>query len=142
MTGGPGNDAEDGASGNDTFLQDAAANGNDTLDGSFDIDTVSYAARSARVVVDLDGVADDGDPAAAEHDNVTATVENLVGGDGDDDLTGAATANSITGNAGTDDLVGLDGNDLLDGGPGRGRRWRATSAPTPPPTPPARSRSR
>ena len=80
MAGGTGNDAEDGASGDDTFLQDAAANGNDTLNGSFDTDTVSYAERAARVVVDIDGTADDGDPAAAEHDNVTATVENLDGG--------------------------------------------------------------
>ena len=118
MTGGPGNDAEDGASGDDTFLENAAANGNDTLNGSFDTDTVSYAARPARVVVDLDGVADDGDPAAAEHDNVTAAVENLVGGAGNDDLTGGVSPNSLVGNAGQDNLIGLDGNDLLDGGLG------------------------
>ncbi len=118
MTGGPGNDNEAGASGNDTFLQDAAANGNDTLDGSFDVDTVSYGARAARVVVDLDGVADDGAPAAAEQDNVSAAVEKLVGGAGNDDLTGSTASNTLTGGGGADDLVGLDGDDLLDGGLG------------------------
>jgi Ca2+-binding RTX toxin-like protein len=118
MVGGTGNDAESGASGDDTFLQDAAANGNDTLDGSFDTDSVSYADRTARVVVDIDGAADDGDPAAAEHDTVTAAVENLEGGAGNDDLMGSTAPNSLVGNAGVDNLVGLDGNDLLDGGLG------------------------
>ena len=118
MDGGPGNDTESGASGNDTFLEGAVANGNDTLDGSFDVDTVSYAARTARVVVDLDGVADDGDPAASEHDNANASVENVVGGAGNDDLTGNALPNSLIGNGGGDNLIGLDNDDLLQGGLG------------------------
>ncbi len=118
LTGGPGNDVEIGASGNDTFLEGATPNGNDTLDGQFDLDTVSYAARTARVVVDPDGVADDGDPAASEHDNVTAAVENLTGGAGNDNLTGSASPNSLIGNLGADNLIGLDGGDLLMGGLG------------------------
>jgi Ca2+-binding RTX toxin-like protein len=118
LTGGPGNDTESGASGNDTFLEDASPNGNDTLDGSFDVDTVSYAARTARVVVDLDGVADDGDPAASEHDNANEAVENVIGGAGNDDLTGNAAANSLVGNGGGDNLIGLENDDFLQGGLG------------------------
>jgi Ca2+-binding RTX toxin-like protein len=118
LVGGPGNDNETGFSGDDVFLEDSSSNGNDTLDGQFDTDTVSYAGRSARVVVDLDGVADDGDPAAAEHDNVSASVENLIGGGGNDDLTGSTAPNVLRGNGGADKLVGLGGDDLLDGGLG------------------------
>ena len=60
----------------------------------------------------------DGDPAAGEQDNVTAAVENLIGGGGNDDLTGSAAPNSLVGNGGADNLIGLDGDDLLNGGLG------------------------
>ena len=63
-------------------------------------------------------MADDGDPAALEHDNVTVAVENIVGGSGNDDLTGSAVANNITGGPGVDNLIGLDADDLLEGGTG------------------------
>ena len=45
--------------------------------------------------------------------------QNLVGGSGNDTLTGNSRANSLTGNAGNDILVGNSGDDTLSGGIGR-----------------------
>ncbi len=56
---------------------------------------MSYAAAPAPTTTStstLDGVADDG--LAGEADNVGTTVENIVGGGGDDDLTGTARRTS------------------------------------------------
>jgi Ca2+-binding RTX toxin-like protein len=43
---------------------------------------------------------------------------NLLGGDGDDTLTGSANADDLDGGPGNDTLLGRDGNDHLVGGPG------------------------
>jgi serralysin len=47
------------------------------------------------------------------------TIENAVGGSGDDALWGNSSANRLYGNAGRDMLRGLSGNDILVGGDGR-----------------------
>ena len=46
------------------------------------------------------------------------TVENAIGGDGDDFLTGNGAANRLYGQRGDDTLLGTQGDDLLSGGPG------------------------
>jgi Ca2+-binding RTX toxin-like protein len=48
----------------------------------------------------------------------TATIENAIGGSGNDTITGNTVANALTGGAGNDTLYGGDGNDTLDGGLG------------------------
>jgi hypothetical protein len=47
-----------------------------------------------------------------------AIIENIIGGSGDDYLSGNSVDNSITGGAGNDNLFGREGNDLLYGGDG------------------------
>ena len=61
---------------------------------------VSYAPTMANTVV------------------ATNTIENLVGGSGNDYLGGTSGNNSINGNAGNDTLSGGTGNDSLNGGDG------------------------
>ncbi len=48
-------------------------------------------------------------------------VTGLIGGSGDDSLTGNAVANVLHGGAGQDTLIGLEGDDLLRGGGGADR---------------------
>lgn len=48
----------------------------------------------------------------------TATIENAVGGAGNDSITGNQVANRLTGNDGTDTLTGAGGSDVLVGGKG------------------------
>jgi Ca2+-binding RTX toxin-like protein len=47
-----------------------------------------------------------------------ATIENALGGNGNDQLLGNGVANRLYGGAGDDTLVGNGGNDRLDGGAG------------------------
>ncbi len=116
LQGGTGSDIEAGGGGNDLFKEDALSNGADDMIGGDGIDTVSYAARTTGVTVDLDGAADDGE--AGEGDDVELDVENLTGGSGNDTLAGDAAGNVLTGGAGDDSLSGGDGNDMLKGGAG------------------------
>jgi Ca2+-binding RTX toxin-like protein len=144
LDGGDGNDVVSGANGNDTVLGGAGVDliggggGNDLLDGGLGADrirgnegadTVTYASRTKAVFVDLTDasteLADDGE--LGEKDFVEADVENIIGGSGNDKLTGSTYAaspigytknNKLVGGAGNDTLVGLDGNDILDGGDG------------------------
>ena len=126
LTGHLGNDTENGGTGRDTFFQESDDNGGDTMAGGADLDTISYALRSALepVSVTINGAADDGE--ALELDNVSET-EVLVGGDGNDTLTGMAAGSPryylrggegddvLTGGTNKDDLRGGDGNDDLFG---------------------------
>ena len=108
VRGGPGNDAlrADGISELD------GGEGADLLQG--DRAYASYASRSADVFVTLDGVANDGLP--GERDN--AATGSLIGGDGEDALTGDGTANELRGGGGDDFLAGGDGADALQGDEG------------------------
>jgi Ca2+-binding RTX toxin-like protein len=113
LSGGAGADILNGDAGDDTFLS-AALDGADVYNGGAGIDTMSYAGRSAAVVVSLDGVALDGED--GELDNVKTDVEDIIGGSGNDTLTGSASDNVLTGGAGNDTLYGLAGNDTFDEG--------------------------
>jgi Ca2+-binding RTX toxin-like protein len=122
INGGAGNDVLIGSSGIDIL---GGGDGDDVLDGGVGadvlnggngVDTVSYAARSAQVTADADGLADDGE--ALELDTVGSDVENLIGGSGADTLAGNTGDNVLTGNGGNDTLDGVEGEDTLDGGSG------------------------
>ena len=122
LTGGPGNDTLSGGAGHDVLN---GLDGNDILDGGTGADTLhggpgsdtaDYSQRTHSVTVNLDGVANDGEP--LEGDAVGSDVENAAGGSGDDHLIGNASANTLVGNGGGDVLDGLGGPDTLRGGAG------------------------
>ena len=110
ISGGAGDDTLNGDAGDDTFLS-AAADGADAYNGGAGVDVVSYDGRTAAVEASIDGVANDGE--TAELDNVKADIEDLIGGDGNDILTGSAGDNVLTGGDGDDTLNGLAGNDTF-----------------------------
>ena len=158
LSAGEGSNRITGGNGNDTLVAGAGADllsggaGNDTLDGGrgadrlagdAGTDTVTYAGRTAPVTVDISNAVgetpDDGE--AGERDDVAVTVENLIGGSGNDRLTGTTiragdtTAgvtrnNRLTGGGGNDILTGLDGNDVLDGGTGKDQLLGGTGTDT------------
>jgi Ca2+-binding RTX toxin-like protein len=101
-----------GASGNDTL---AGAAGSDQLDGDGGTDTATYAASTGAVTANLaTGLASDGLGGA----DLLADIENLIGSNQGDALTGDALNNLLLGGAGNDTLLGGDGNDTLNGGAG------------------------
>lgn len=94
-----------GWNGNDILDGDMGA---DTLDGGSGSDTASYAASTDAVTVTVNGTGSGGD---AEGD-ILLNIENLLGSDFDDSLTGDAGANRLDGGTGADTLAGKDGNDI------------------------------
>ncbi len=112
-----GNDTLSGNSGNDTILGGtgddllAGGGGNDVLDGGDDRDTASYRTASAGVTVSL-AVATAQVTGGAGTDTLTA-IENLIGSDFNDKLTGDSGSNLIEGGAGDDSLDGGAGADTL-----------------------------
>lgn len=81
--------------------------------GSGAWDIASYSDSPVGVVVDLDGVADDG--ASGENDTIGSDIEVLHGSKFNDWLIGNAGSNYLYGLAGNDYMFGLDGNDFLYG---------------------------
>jgi Ca2+-binding RTX toxin-like protein len=129
LSGGPGNgtctadvDILDGENGNDKFDQGSAADCGDTLNGGAGTDTVDYENRMNALVILLDTAANDGE--SGEKDNIKADVEIVLGGQGNDTITGSPNADEIHGGpgddvinagAGNDKITGNSGNDTLNG---------------------------
>ncbi len=109
VDGGAGDDVQLGGTGDDVLFDGPGA---DTLDGQDGRgDTVDYSAISAPVTVILDIVRNDG---VAGQDLIQA-VEDVLGGPGDDTLTGDVAANLLSGAGGADLITGGGGPDVLRG---------------------------
>ena len=78
-------------------------------------DTVSYAASTTTVAASLDAPASNSGDAAGDLYN---SIRDLIGGSGNDRLTGNASSNTLDGGAGNDTLDGGAGADVLIGGVG------------------------
>ena len=113
LIGGDGNDKLYGGDGNDLLI---GGNGNDLLDGGAGNDTASYAGAGAGVTVSL-ALAGEQNTIGAGLDKLVS-IENLIGSNYDDKLTGDDHANTLIGGLGNDVLIGGGGDDLLIGGPG------------------------
>jgi Ca2+-binding RTX toxin-like protein len=100
-----------GGAGNDILIGGAGA---DTLYGGAGVDTASYETSAAGVAVDLTAAWQGGDASG----DVLISIEDLVGSDFGDRLSGDAGSNRLAGNDGADILDGRGGADILDGGPG------------------------
>ncbi|MGI9385665.1 MAG: VCBS domain-containing protein, partial [Methyloligellaceae bacterium] len=126
LTGGDGNDTISGNEGNDTIILGFGA-GNDTADGGPDNDTAIYTSTVNGVIVNLEtgearSVIPD-DPSTPENESEIDTdtlidIENVVGGSGNDIITGTGGANILAGLDGNDRLDGNGGADILSGGTG------------------------
>ena len=121
--------------------------GADTVNGGAGNDTISYEGEAEAVTIDLSNSnivqADTtATPPVAAHVAVTiasvtaidmiavddkgtedteddvSTIENIVGGTNNDELTGDSRNNTLKGLAGGDTLTGGPGDDILDGGAG------------------------
>ena len=94
--------------------------GNDQLDGGAGEDTVDYSDHELDITIALrDGrkvteVLVDG-----EASDTIKAFENVIGGKGDDVITGNRAANMLIGGLGDDELDGGGRDDILDGGKGR-----------------------
>jgi len=101
IDGGTGNDVIDTGAGNDIMIYDPADSAS-AVKGGAGIDSLDASSLSANVTLDLNLKYKD--------------FENLIGGAGNDTLTGNLLANVLDGGAGNDLLNGGAGNDTLRGG--------------------------
>ena len=124
ITGGDGDDTLSGGNGNDLFKTSTGAlgDGADTYAGNAGADKIDYSGRTADLIVAMDGTTTSGQGVAGvEGDLVAADIEDLIGGTGNDTLSGNNGPNNIKGGAGNDILWGGAGGtcltdvDLLDG---------------------------
>ena len=116
LVGGPGDDREEGGDGDDILDQGPAPDGADIVSGGDGKDTAAYDRRTGGVVLApgdlfLDGQADEGDLLLGD-------LEALLGGDGDDTLTGSIGPDALFGGAGDDTISAGEGDDALAGGRG------------------------
>jgi Ca2+-binding RTX toxin-like protein len=121
LSGGDGADSVSGGPGDDGIDEGSSPSGPDVDSGGDGIDRLDYRSRDENVGVSLDGAPGDGAAcpgASCEGDNVQADIERLLGGNGDDALTGSAAANELDGEDGNDVLDGAGGPDDLFGGDG------------------------
>jgi Ca2+-binding RTX toxin-like protein len=118
LFGGAGNDSLFGANGNDLFVGGA---GNDTIDGGLGNDTLDYSATltGTNISVVMNGSINATAFIGASERDTFNNIENILGGAGNDTLTGDSNANFLSGGAGNDLIFGGGlGNDTLWGGTG------------------------
>ncbi|MES3154314.1 DUF4214 domain-containing protein [Sphingomonas faeni] len=103
-----------GGAGDDTLNPGANGVGTvDLLDGGTGSDTASFAGYTAGVTATLAGAADGTASVDGSQIAVLRSIENLLGGDGNDTLTGDGNANVIEGGLGDDTLNGGAGIDTV-----------------------------
>ena len=101
----------DGGAGSDSIVPGL---GSDEVIGGAGFDEAHYSERSADLRLSLDGLANDGDAAIGERDNLV-DMELVDAGSGNDDIRGDADFNDLQGNEGNDRLDGGGGFDRLVG---------------------------
>lgn len=112
------NDTINGGDGDDTL---EGGLGDDIISGGVGTDTATYAGLAGGVVVNLHNSAQQ-DTGTGGFDTLTG-IENLVGTDHNDWLSGEGGVNTVYGGGGDDFLDGGGSNDLLDGGTGNDTLW-------------------
>jgi ELWxxDGT repeat protein len=95
--------------GNDTIWSSAA---NETIDGGRGIDTADFSIATSPLVVTLTTSGGSASSAETGTDRLVR-IENVIGGSGNDTLTGNRYANVLDGGRGADRLSGNSGNDTL-----------------------------
>ena len=122
LTGGSGNDSLIGGLDDDTYVFGTATTAEaDTVTEAANAgtDTLSFSTLTTEVILNLGTTA-----VQTVHANRTlklnsaSVFENIVGGSGNDKLSGNSLANTLTGNDGNDTLTGNAGHDTLTGGSG------------------------
>ncbi|KCV32003.1 putative bifunctional hemolysin/adenylate cyclase, partial [Bordetella bronchiseptica 00-P-2796] len=129
LYGGLGDDTLEGGAGNDWFGQTQARE-HDVLRGGDGVDTVDYSQTGAHagiaagriglgILADLGAGRVDklGETGSSAYDTVSG-IENVVGTELADRITGDAQANVLRGAGGADVLAGGEGDDVLLGGDG------------------------
>ena len=113
ITGTDGDDAIFGEAGDDILIGGA---GSDLLDGGDGIDTVDFSALDpdSPLYIDLG----EGEATVGDDLDTLVSIENVIGGAGDDIIVGSDGDNVLAGGLGDDTFTGGGGDDTIIGGDG------------------------
>ena len=109
-----------GGNGDDNLV---SGNGNDNFQGGPGEDSVDYSGASGPVVVDLTAATGTG-----MGNDTLADVQDAIGSDFADTITGNSLDNILSGGAGNDTIDGSTGNDTLNGDAGNDTFVEGTAA--------------
>jgi Ca2+-binding RTX toxin-like protein len=110
ITGLAGGDRIDGGTGNDTFFFTIGDGNNDDYIGGTGSDTIDLSGITGSTTLNLNT----GNTSGAQIGNDTLSgIENIIGGAGNDTITGSTQANVFRGGAGTDSISAGNGNDTF-----------------------------
>jgi len=124
LFGGQGNDVIFGMGGADEIVADA---GNDTIDGGSGEDALVFNSVQSPITVNLQA----GFAVSAETGrDQLKNIEDVIGGDGNDVITGNDAANVLFGGLGDDIVRGGGGNDTILGSPGNDKLYGGAGADT------------
>ena len=124
VTGGSGNDpltgdgnanTLSGGGGSDTLI---GGLGNDTLNGNGGVDTASYAGETDAMFINLAAGNARRGSAANPIEDTLISIENVIGGSGNDTITSNGNVNVIDGGGGNDTISAGGNNDTIQGGAG------------------------
>ena len=123
LTGNSLNNLLTGGPGNDTYVFRPALNAEaDSVSDSSGIDTLDFSALAVPIEVSLNNSGNQRVHTLRTLSlNSSIQFENVIGGSGNDLLTGNANDNLLEGNGGNDLLNGKSGSDTLNGGIGNDR---------------------
>ena len=107
-----GDDSINGGGGNDTII---GGGGADEIGGGDGFDIASYQDALTPITIDLGTLALNSGDAAGD---VYSSIEQFLGSDFDDTISGNGAVNDFVGGAGDDILRGRGGNDILNGASG------------------------
>ena len=107
---GSGDDDVDAGAGNDLIVGGDGA-GNDRYYGGSGFDTVRYSSATQAITVNLTTSSAAGLQIGQDS---LASIENVIGGSGADQITGSAVANLLIGGVGKDTIDGAAGIDTAD----------------------------
>lgn len=109
-----GNDNVAAGAGDDLII---GGSGADTIDGGTGLDIASYSDQTSAISIALDDTGKGTVTVASGNDSLL-NIEGIIGGGGNDSITGNALANRLDGESGADKISGLGGDDSIAGGLG------------------------
>ena len=111
LVGGLGNDTAYGDDGDDLFIAGTDGLGDDTYDGDSHFDTVSYTGTTAGITVSMSSRTVVGPEIGTD---TLWEIENVVGGTGNDTMTGNSEDNTFSYFGGMDSYDGNEGRDTVN----------------------------
>jgi Ca2+-binding RTX toxin-like protein len=110
IVGGTGNDTISGNNADETF---AGGGGNDVITGGAGVNTIDFSINTSSVTVQFSATGQGTAVGAQSGQDTFTQIQNIIGSQGDDTITGDSANNVIDGQGGGDQIDGGGGSDIV-----------------------------